>query len=294
MNVTPRSTLRQRLASSALALAAGALLVTAAPASAELQVPQPSPSAKVEQQVGISTFQLQYSSPGVKGRTIWGGVVPLDKPWRTGANASTKLVASHDFTFGGKKVPAGSYALYSIPGKDSWTLVLNTSADSWGAMGYDTKKDVARVTVKPQAIPSRERMTFVFTDTTDDTTNLDLEWEKVRVSVPLKVDTKGLVLANIDQNLNEAWRPHFTAARWLLDSGGDLNAALKYVDTSIAVKPTWWNHWVKAQVLAKQGKSTDAVQAGTKAQELGKGDRVYEGFFKGEIEKSIADWKKKA
>jgi len=273
------------------------LVITAAalPAAAdEVQVPQPSPSARVEQRVGVSDFSVQYSSPAVKGRKVWGELVPLDKPWRTGANAVTKLTASHPFTFGGKNVPAGTYALYTIPGKDTWTVVLNTSVDAWGVPGLDTKKDVVRVTSKPQQIPARERMTFIFSNTTDDTTQLDLEWEQLKVSVPLKVDTKTLVMANINKHTEEGWRPSFTAARYLLDSGGDLKLALTHIETSIAVKPTWWNHWVKAQILGKQGRGPDAVQAATKAQELGKGDRVYESFFKPEIEKTIADWKKKA
>lgn len=271
---------------------AAALAFTTTAFAQELAVPQSSPSASVKQQVGINDFTVEYSSPGVKGRKIFGGLVPWDKPWRTGANAATKFTATRDFTFGDKKVPAGSYALYSIPGQKSWTLVLNTSADSWGAMGFDKKKDVARITVKPEAIPSRERMTFLFSDTTDDSSKLDLEWEKVRVSIPLKVDTKSQVLANIEKTLSEAWRPHFTAARYLLENDGDLKQALEYADTSIAVKPTWWNNWIRAQILAKQGKAKDAVAAAQKAQALGKGDRVFEGFFKDEVEKAIASWKK--
>lgn len=284
----------RRLTSTAFASLTSALLLVGASVSAQelLQVPQASPKARVEQQVGISNFSVDYSSPGAKGRQVFGGLVAFDKPWRTGANAATKFTASRDFMFGDKKVPAGSYALYSIPGKNSWTMVLNTSADAWGAMGFDKAKDVARITVKPQAIPARERMTFLFSDTTDDTSRLDLEWEKTRVSIPLKVDTKGHVLANIDQSLGESWRPHFTAARYLLENGGDLNAAIKYIDTSIAVKPTWWNNWVRAQILAKQGKAKEAVEAAQKAQELGKGDRVFEGFFKADVQKAIAGWKK--
>ena len=101
-------------------------------------------------------------------------------------------------------------------------------------------------------------------------------------------------MANIDKALAEAWRPHFASARWLLDNGGDLAQALGYVDTSIAIKPTWWNNWVRAQILAKQGKRPDAVAAAEKAQTLGKGDEVFEGFFKPQVAKAIADWKKQS
>jgi hypothetical protein len=271
----------------------GALILSNNTARAQsLELPQPSPKAKVEQRVGLTDFTLDYSSPGVKGRKIWGGLVPLDQPWRAGANAATKLIANKDFTFGGKPVKAGSYAFYAIPGKTSWTLILNSSSENWGTNGYDTAKDVARVTVKPEVAPMRERLAFIFSNTTDDATRLDLEWEKLRVSVPIQVDTKTQSLANIDKAVDEAWRPHFLAARYHLDNNGDLDKALTLIDSSIGIKPTWWNNWIKAQLLAKKGKSAEAVASAEKAQELGKGDRVYEGFFKEEVEKTIGTWKK--
>jgi hypothetical protein len=173
-------------------------------------------------------------------------------------------------------------------------VILNSNWKTGGTNGYDAKNDVARVTVKPDSAPRRERMAFLFSDTTDDSTRLDLEWEKLRVSVPITVDTGAQVLGNIDKAVDEAWRPHFSSARWLLDNNGDLDRALGYIDTSIGIKPTWWNHWVKGQILAKQGKSAEAVAVGQKAQELGRGDNVYEGFFKEQVSKTIAEWQKKS
>lgn len=276
-------------------LAAVAALALAAPAIAQPgqpELPQASPSARVEQQVGVNKFSVTYSSPGVKGRPIWGELVPYGELWRTGANAATQLEAAKDFSIGGTKVPAGTYALYTIPGKTTWTVILNKNPNAGGTRGYDEKNDVARITVTPAQSPARERLTFLFAETTDDATRLDLEWDTLRVSVPITVDTKAQATANIDKALGDAWRPHFASARYLLDSGGDLNQALGYIDTSIAIKPTWWNNWVRAQILAKQGKKVDAVAAAEKAQALGKGDEVYEGFFKDQVGKSIAEWKK--
>lgn len=282
-----------RLNTYALALV-GALTLSSSTALAQsaLELPQPSPKAKVEQRVGLTDFVLDYSSPGVKNRKIWGGLVPLDTPWRAGANAATKLTVSKDFTFAGKAVKAGSYAFYAIPGKTTWTVILNSSSEAWGTNGYDQTKDVARVTVKPEAAPMRERLTYIFSNTSDDATRLDLEWEKLRVSIPIQVDTKTQAQANIDKALDEAWRPHFLAARYALDTNGDLDKALTQIDGSIGIKATWWNNWIKAQILAKKGKSADAVATAEKAQELGKGDRVFEGFFKDEVAKTVAEWKK--
>lgn len=288
-----------RLAMTAVPFTAtfGMLLVlpmSRATAQAVPELPQPSPHAHVEQRVGLTDFAVDYSSPGVKGRKIWGGLVPFDQLWRTGANAATTLKASRDFTFGGTAVPAGTYAVFTVPGKKTWTVILNTNTKVAATIGYDQKDDVARVSVAPNSAPLRERLAFLFADTTDDSTRLDLEWEKLRVSVPVTVDTTTQARVNIDKALDDAWRPHFASARWLLDNNGDLAQALGYIDTSIGIKPTWWNNWVKAQILAKQGRTAEAVAAAEQAQVLGNGDQVFEGFFKGEVAKAIAEWKKKS
>lgn len=283
--------MRSNLVGLTFCLCALALPMTQAAAQAP-ELPQPSPHARVEQRVGLSDFSVDYSSPAVKGRTVWGGLVPYDKPWRTGANAATKLSSSQDFMFGGKKVPAGTYALYTVPGKASWSVILSSSVEAWGNDGYDSKKDVARITAKPESADHRERLAFAFDDTTDDGTQLTLAWEKVRVRVPISVETKAQVKQNIDKSLADAWRPHFTAARYLLDNNGDLDQALGYIDQSIAIKPTWWNQWVRAQILHKKGRGPDAVASAEKAVQLGKGDRVFEGFFKADVTKATAEWKK--
>lgn len=276
-------------------LLTGLTIVAATAAEAQQgppELPQLSPAASVGQRVGLTDFTVKYSSPAVKDRKVWGDLVPYEKLWRTGANAPTTLQASRDFRFGGQPVPAGTYALYTIPGKSKWTVILN-SATTASVNDYDQSKDVARVTVKPGSADFRERMTFLFADTTDDTTSLDLEWEKRRVSIPIAVDTATQAMANIDATLNDSWRPHFSSARYLLDNGGDLNRALQLIDTSISIKAVWWNHWVKAQILAKQGKRADAIAVAEQAQRLGAGDRVYENFFKEQVATAIADWKKK-
>src|ERR1043165_6841010 len=171
--------------------------VAAAPRSASAQgmteMPAPSPRARVEQRVGITDVSIDYSSPGVKGRKIWGEVVPYDKVWRAGANAPTKLTVSRDFSFGGTAVKAGSYSVFVTPGKKTWAVALNTDLTATQD-SHDDKNDVVRVTVTPQALPAvRERLLYMFTDTQDDRVNVDLEWERVRIRVPLTIDTKAFV-----------------------------------------------------------------------------------------------------
>jgi hypothetical protein len=272
-----------------------AVLVAAAtvPAFAQgLEVPAPSSKAKVEQRVGITDFSVDYSSPAMRGRKIFGGLLPYDKLWRTGANASTKLTASRDFTFGGKPVPKGTYSVFSIPGASGWTVILNKNLEIGGTDGYDTKDDAARVEVKAETIPARERMTFLFSNSTDDATRLDLEWETTRVSVPIKVDTAAHVKAGMAGALGDAWRPHYQAGRYLIENDGDVDTAIKYLDTSIGIQSTWWNNWWRAQGLAKKGRTADAIAAGERALELGKGNDTFEQFFKADVQKTIDGWKK--
>jgi len=274
-------------------MALAALAAACAPAFAQsLEVPAPSTKARVEMRVGITDFAVDYSSPAMRGRKIFGGLLAYDKLWRTGANASTTLTASRDFTFGDAAVPKGTYSVFSIPGASSFTVILNKNLEINNVDGYDAKDDVARITVKPEAAAPRERMTFLFSDTTDDATRLDLEWESLRVSVPIKVDTQGQVRAGIDKTLADSWRPHYQAGRYLVENNGDLDTALRYLDTSIGIKSTWWNNWWRAQALAKKGRTADAIAAGDKALELGKGDHTFEQFFKADVAKTVDGWKK--
>jgi Protein of unknown function (DUF2911) len=255
-----------------------------------IETPQASPHAKVEQHVGLTDVTVDYSSPAVKGRKLWGDLVPWDKPWRTGANAATKLTVSRDFVFGSSKVKAGTYSLYTVPGKASWTVIIGSNADVWGTDVADKDKIVAQMSVKPSALAQpRERMVFIFSDTTDATANLDLEWEKLRVRIPIAVDTKGQVSASIEKVLGDSWRPYQVAARYLLESGGDLDRALSYIDKSIAIQSTWNNNWMRSQILAKKGMKAEARAAAQQAQKLGSGEDY--DFYKDQIAKAAAESK---
>lgn len=248
-----------------------------------------SPAAQVHQRVGLTDIAVEYSSPGVKGRTIYGELVPYGKIWRTGANKATKISFSKDVKFGGKKVAAGDYSLFTIPTAKGWTVVLNRNTELWGAGDYDKKKDAARVKADVSTIPNRERLTFLFSDTTDDGTRLDLEWADKRIAVPIEVETKAQVLASIDSAVKNAWVPHMRSAQYMLENG-DEKKALEYIDTSIAITPTWRNEWIKAQVLAKMGKKKEAGELAKSS--LKKGDKSGAfNFYKPQIEDAAKNWK---
>ena len=220
----------------------------------------------------------------MRERKIWGGLVPFDKVWRTGANASTKLTASRDFTFGETAVPKGTYSVFTIPGASSWTVILNKVADA-GTADYDAKNDAARVTVSPASSGPRERMTFLFSDTTDTATRLDLEWESLRVSVPIKVDTKAQVMAGIDTALADAWRPHYQAGRYLIETGGDVDTALQYLDTSIGIKSTLVEPLVARRRSPRRGAPRTPSPPGRRPCETRQGERDLRAGLQGRRQK---------
>ncbi len=268
------------------------VMLAALPASAQLELPAASPSAKVMQDVGLTEVTVDYSSPAVKGRKIWGDLVPWDKMWRTGANQTTKITFSRDVTFGGKPVPAGTYALVTFPTQKEWTVVLNKELGLFGGgKAYDAKDDVARVTATPTEIPNRERLTFLFSNTTDDQTSLDLEWEKLRVSVPVKVDTTTHAQNNIKSAVGGAAGSLANAARYVAETSKDYATALKYADNSIALQPSWYNNWIKADILARSGKYAEARKFAQTAWDMGQKDPNF--FFKDQVAKALQDWKGK-
>ena len=258
----------------------------------QLDLPRPSPLAKVSQVVGLTEVSLEYSSPAVKGRKIWGGLVPYDQIWRTGANQATKISFSKDVVFAGKPVPAGTYALFTIPSKGAWTVVLNKKADQGGTgRDYKADLDLLRVQVQTKSAPFRERMTFLFADFTDDQTSLSLEWERLRLSIPIQVHTAEQALANIAASLDGTWRTYAFAARYMLDTKKDTTTGLKYIDQSLALKEDWFNVWIKASLLAAKGNYKDAYALAEKAYQLGQKAEFF--FLEADVKKALGDCKKK-
>jgi hypothetical protein len=246
----------------------------------------------VSQVAGLTEISVEYSSPAVKGRKIWGGLVPFDQLWRAGANQVTKVTFSKDVLFGDKPVPAGSYALFTIPGKSTWTVILNKRLDQAGTGSeYKADLDAARVTVTPKASPMRERLSYQISDFSDEKAALDLEWEKLRVSVPIGLRTGEQVMAGITAAVNNTWRPYATAARYMLETRKDYDAGLKYVDQSLALKEDWFNTWIKAQLLAAKGDYKTAYPLAEKANQLGSKGPGF--FLEEEVKAALVAWKKK-
>lgn len=269
-----------------------ALCLLAVPSFAQLKLPVLSPGAKLTQTVGLTDITIEYSSPAVKGRKIFGGLVPLDQVWRTGANHATNITFSQPVIVGETPVPAGTYAFFAIPGAKTWTLILNKSADQWGNYEYKQEADVVRVSVTPQAIPNRERLAYVVSNFTNEIANIDLEWEKVRVTLVVKLKTAEQAAANIKQAGESAWVPMMQAARYFLDAK-DFAAGLGAIEKSILVQETWVNTWVKAQLLAGSGKYKDALVLAEKAQAMGAKIPADDFYAADDIKKALTEWKGK-
>jgi len=147
-----------------------------------------SPKAEIMQQVGFTDVRIVYSRPGVKGRTIWGKLVPYDAVWRAGANEATKITFSTDVTIEGKKLKKGSYSFFAIPGKNEWTIIFNKVADQWGAFEYNESEDALRVKVKTEKASWQEWLSYTINKVSDTSAVIRLEWEKLKV--PFKVEVK--------------------------------------------------------------------------------------------------------
>jgi hypothetical protein len=257
----------------------------------QVELPRPSPNARMTQTVGITDITIDYSSPAVHGRKIWGALVPFDKLWRAGANLATKITFSRDVVIDGKPVPAGAYAFFVIPTQSKWTLILNKNANQPGMGSYKKEEDLLRVDVKPQAIAMRERLAYLVSDFSDKSGNIDLEWEKLRVSLPFTLHTDEQVAANVKGLQAGGWNPWVQSARWSLEKKR-YDEAMQLVDTALKLKETWLGDFVKAEVLAARGLYKEAFPLAQRAKELGDQDPNF--FYKAEVEAALKTWKSKS
>ena len=271
------------------------ILVPAAGAFAQqpqLQLPRPSPSATVTQTVGVTEISIHYSRPGVKGRTIWGELVPYGEVWRTGANENTTIRFSTPVKVEGKELPAGLYGLQTIPTADQWTVIFSKDADQWGAFNYKPENDALRIQVKPQPAEFRERMAFDIEDMTDTSAEVVMHWEKLKVPFTVEVDTTKLATDAVKNTLR--WQSFVQAANYCIQANACLDEAGRWLDASIALEPAFGNQRAKAMLLAKQNKFKDAVTWGEKALAAAKAaTQAPPQQQVADLETNLADWKKK-
>jgi hypothetical protein len=245
--------------------------VTLKKPAAQLELPQASPTETLKQRIGLTDITVVYSRPSSRGRVMLGGNNPYGEVWRTGANSATRVSFSTPVMFGGSNVAAGTYEMFTIPGKDEWTVILQKAGEQWGAYAYDAKNDVLRVTAKPVALADPvETFTIDINDIRTTTATLDLIWEKTRVPVTLSVDVVGIVLPKIDQAMaSTGKKPYGQAALFYLDQNLDLDKANAWIDAAIAEQPdAFYYHYQKARILAAKGDKVGAEAAARHSIEL--------------------------
>jgi hypothetical protein len=249
----------------ALFMTVPALLAQAPP----LVLPDPSPRAQVSQKVGLTEIEVTYNRPAVKGRAIWGGLVPYGQVWRAGANENTVVAFSAPVRVGGAELPAGRYGLHMIPTTTAWTVIFSRQSHGWGSYSYDPKEDALRLAVTPVATEPTERLAYTLDDPDEKGVVLSLRWEKLRVPIPLEVDTKAAVVASLRDQLKGLHQffpePWSGAAGWCLRNDVNLDEAQAWADRSLALKETFGALRTKAALLEKKGDAKAAEALRTRA-----------------------------
>ena len=243
------------------------LACTSLALNAQIETPQPSPFQKMEQKVGLTDVSVEYSRPSMRGRTIFGDLVPFNQLWRTGANNNTMVTFSTPVMIGGKELKAGSYAIFTKPGKTNWEVIFYSDTNNWGTpQKWDDSKVAATVNAEVYELPMDiETFTMSFDDLTNDSAMLGLMWEKAYVAVKIEVPTDKAVTAAITKAMSgPSADDYYAAARYYLEADKDIKQANVWMDKAVEMtkdKPKFW--WLRQQSLikAKAGDKKGAIAA---------------------------------
>lgn len=256
-------------------LAAGLLLTTGAQAQTKFSIPPLSPTTRIHQNFSTSYIDLTYSRPSLRGRTAFGGVAPYGTVWRTGANTITKVRFGEEVKINGQTVPAGAYALLTIPDAKEWTFILNRDTAQWGTYEYKQALDVLRVKARPtKLVIPVETMSLTVENLKPASADLVISWDRTQVALPVTADPDRVVMGQIEQALKGEKKPYVSAAQYYYNTGKDLTPAIGWLDEAIKASPnSYYAYYWKAKLLQKQGKNQEAIAAATKSLEFVKDDK---------------------
>ncbi|MFM9943974.1 MAG: DUF2911 domain-containing protein [Bacteroidia bacterium] len=275
-----------------LAFIALVLMGLSTQGTAQINTPKLSPHCSIMQEVGFNEISIDYCRPSVKGRVIFGDLVPYGQIWRTGANASTKLKFKDDVAIEGHEVPAGEYTLYTIPGKDEWTIIIHTVTSYWG-VGKDYKEadDLIRFKIKPIALNHKiETMAIEMSDITTNNCYLEIKWDQTLVKFKIETFTDKKVIDEIDLKMKGVSQStYYQAAVYYLENGKDLNKALEWIEKALINNEKFWILRQKAMILAKLGKYKEAIIFIERSIKLAAEAENDE--FKKQDEKAMAEWR---
>jgi len=236
----------------------------------ELKMPAPSPTAVLKQDFSTSNIEINYSRPSMRGRKIFGGIVPFGEVWRTGANGATKITFGEDVTLNGKAIKAGTYALYTIPSEKEWKVIINTGISNWGVSGFNEKDDVATFSVPViKTSETVQSFTISIDNITINSAEISLAWENTKAVIKVAADNDKRISDYLETAINNPKKPYQQAANYYLETGRNLDKAAEYADKAIAENPqAFWLYWLKARIYQKQNKKSDALNAANKSAEL--------------------------
>jgi len=271
------------------------LILCGVTVSAQIETPAPSPLSTIEQKVGLSDVSITYSRPSVKGRTIFGDLVQYGEMWRWGANASTKFTTSDDIKIEGHDVPAGTYAMYAIPGQETWTIVIHKNTSYWGTGGskYKESEDLVRFEVKANSsYPVKvETMTFQFSNITTSGCDIEFMWENTQLSMKVETQVDAQVMKEIEMKMKGvSSATYYQAARYYYENDKDMNKAFEWINKALVDNEKFWMVRLKALIQAKMGDYAGAIETAKRSKALAEeaGNKDYVRMN----DKSIAEWKK--
>ena len=248
------------------------LLLASTLTQAQVKMPAPSPSQTIKQDFGLASIEVNYSRPIAKGRKVFGDLVPFNQVWRTGANTATLITFNDAVEIEGKKIDSGTYALYSIPNKGSWDIILNKGVKNWGSDGYTADDDVARFNVKTQEVKSMvESFTMQFTNVKPESCDLQIMWENTMVSVPIKTDVKTTIRTSLESALKSDKKPYWQAMQFYNEWDNNPTKALEYAGLAVQDNPKAFYMWLyKARLEKATGNKAKAMESSKKSLELAK------------------------
>jgi hypothetical protein len=256
-------------------------------------LPQRSPWCSIQQTIGTTIIAIDYHRPAVRGRPIWGSLVPYNQVWRAGANEATTIRFSDNVRINDQEVKAGTYSLFMIPRPDLWTVILNRRAKQWGAFEYDPRLDVLRFDVKPRPTTNTDWLTYALDPTSDSTAYVQLLWAKVKVSFLVEVNVEAIAAERMKKLFAQRpkdWKVYCEAAEYGLQQAVPLHQALEWVDRSLAIQENPTNLAVKARLLYEAGQRLEAIALMEKALRLAQA-RKQPAAMTGPMEKDLAAWK---
>ncbi len=264
----------------------------------EIKTPAASLKSEVEQMVGLTDIEYVYSRPNKKGRVIFGGLVPYNQIWRTGANENTTIQFGDDVEIDGKTIPKGKYALYTIPHEDQWDIIFYSDAENWGTpKEWDEEKVVLKTTVPIRKLNDAiETFTIGINNLSDNSAHLQFLWDETLVDVKFEVPTQKIANASIEgilSNPKADANAYYASANYYLQSNGDMKKALNWINRAIDLKQgdsPYWYFRVKSQIQAKLGDIKGAIESAEKSLEGAKKEGNQE-YIKLNTD-SIKEWKK--